>query len=93
MSEEARCAGACLTHCCKIHGCKYRDPNCPVANNKQEGIAGCEECGLEAEGYYGCSDKDAWDMILEIVAEIHSLPPESFAQRKKDLIAIVRKYI
>ncbi len=35
---------ACRTHCCLLHGCKYRDTNCPVANGvvKQEYL--CEQC-------------------------------------------------
>ena len=33
-----------ITHCCKWHGCKYGDPDCPVVLElaRQEYI--CEEC-------------------------------------------------
>lgn len=36
--------GVHRTHCCKIHGCKYGDPECPVENGaiKQEYL--CEDC-------------------------------------------------
>lgn len=31
------------THCCKIHGCKYEDEDCPVVLGTEKGIQ-CEEC-------------------------------------------------
>jgi hypothetical protein len=30
-------------HCCRIHGCKYGDPGCPVTNGEELGIE-CEDC-------------------------------------------------
>ena len=39
------------THCCKLHGCKYGDPNCPVANGniKQDYVCHtCYEDGIES---------------------------------------------
>ncbi len=34
-------------HCCVIHGCKYCDPDCPVATKKQRQSFLCEECDFE----------------------------------------------
>ena len=52
--------GVHITHCCKWHGCKYGDPDCPVASGavKQEYL--CEWCieELENEGYYKQKLKD-----------------------------------
>ena len=46
--------GVHITHCCKWHGCKYGDPDCPVVSGevKQEYL--CEWCieELEQEDYY-----------------------------------------
>lgn len=46
--------GVHVTHCCKWHGCKYGDPDCPVASGeiKQEYL--CDYCDelLEEEDYY-----------------------------------------
>ena len=36
------------THCCSIHGCKYGDEDCPVANGKTHGIK-CESCFSDEE--------------------------------------------
>ena len=31
-------------HCCKFHGCKYGDENCPVVNGKVEQLYPCWNC-------------------------------------------------
>lgn len=30
-------------HCCRYHGCKYGDDDCPVVAGLEEGVA-CEQC-------------------------------------------------
>lgn len=51
--------GVHAAHCCKWHGCKYGDPDCPVASGKiiQEYL--CYDCykQLEKEDYYKWSLK------------------------------------
>jgi hypothetical protein len=37
------------THCCKIHGCKYNDPDCPVEFGDLMGVY-CDECVESAKG-------------------------------------------
>lgn len=46
--------GVHATHCCKWHGCKYGDPDCPVVLGKIEQVYLCEDCGyyLKEEKYY-----------------------------------------
>lgn len=46
--------GVHATHCCKWHGCKYGDPDCPVSNGEVEQEYLCEDCYtiLEDEAYY-----------------------------------------
>ena len=41
-------------HCCKWHGCKYGDPDCPVETGKIEQEYICEWCSemLRDEDYY-----------------------------------------
>lgn len=34
----------CVGHCCLIHGCKYSNTNCPVANGEEEQEFPCEYC-------------------------------------------------
>ena len=34
-------------HCCVIHGCKYCDPDCPVADGSQQQDYTCESCGWD----------------------------------------------
>jgi hypothetical protein len=46
--------GVHAAHCCKWHGCKYGDPDCPVANGEVEQEYQCEDCWhiLKEERYY-----------------------------------------
>ena len=46
--------GVHAAHCCKWHGCKYGDKDCPVVNGKVEQEYPCEYCSdeLEEEDYY-----------------------------------------
>lgn len=37
--------GVHATHCCKLHGCKYGDDDCPVETGKVEQVYLCEQCG------------------------------------------------
>lgn len=39
--------GVHRTHCCVLHGCKYGDDNCPVANNRIKQDYVCETCSAE----------------------------------------------
>ena len=36
-------------HCCKEHGCKYSEQQCPVVNGKIEQAFPCEECNFDRE--------------------------------------------
>ncbi len=53
-----------ITHCCKWHGCKYGDPDCPVVLGlaRQEYI--CEECN---DDLY---NKDYFRQSLQNIEEI-----------------------
>lgn len=46
--------GVHAAHCCKWHGCKYGDTDCPVVFGKVEQEWPCEYCNtvLEEEEYY-----------------------------------------
>ena len=46
--------GVHAAHCCRWHGCKYGDPDCPVANGGVEQEYQCEDCWhtLKEERYY-----------------------------------------
>lgn len=43
------------THCCKKHGCKYRDEDCPVELGLIEGLISCEQDTYN-EGCSGMND-------------------------------------
>lgn len=36
--------GTHISHCCAMHGCKYRDEDCPVALNTEEQTQACPYC-------------------------------------------------
>ena len=46
--------GVHASHCCKWHGCKYGDKDCPVVLGKVEQEYPCEWCSeeLKDEKYY-----------------------------------------
>ena len=46
--------GVHAAHCCKWHGCKYGDPDCPVTTGEVEQKYTCEDCWhiLREEDYY-----------------------------------------
>lgn len=46
--------GVHISHCCKWHGCKYGDSDCPVVTGKVKQEYLCESCfeDLENEVYY-----------------------------------------
>ena len=41
--------GVHASHCCKWHGCKYGDPDCPVVSGEVEQKYLCEDCDWELE--------------------------------------------
>jgi hypothetical protein len=58
--------GVHAAHCCKWHGCKYGDKDCPVVSGEVEQLYPCMFCDdlLEREGYF----KRALEDIAEIKA-------------------------
>ncbi len=41
--------GAHASHCCAVHGCKYGDRDCPVADGRIPQDHACEICSLTDE--------------------------------------------
>lgn len=50
-------AGVHAAHCCKIHGCKYGESDCPVVLEKVEAKYSCEWCQEEREVMDACMKK------------------------------------
>lgn len=46
--------GVHIAHCCKFHGCKYGDEDCPVVDGLAEQAYLCMDCfdDLQNEDYY-----------------------------------------
>lgn len=42
---EVDTIGVHAAHCCKKHGCKYMDDDCPIVTGKVEQMYPCGECG------------------------------------------------
>lgn len=40
---------SCRSHCCRRHGCKYAEPNCPVAKGRVTQDHPCEQCTYALE--------------------------------------------
>lgn len=41
--------GVHQTHCCKFHGCKYGEPDCPVVKGLIQQYYLCEYCHIDLE--------------------------------------------
>jgi len=39
--------GVHRAHCCRLHGCKYGDEDCPVAKGEVNQFFPCEACGQD----------------------------------------------
>lgn len=48
--ESKRCVHT--EHCCKIHGCKYGDDGCPVADETKSQSMPCQVCREQEEDWY-----------------------------------------
>lgn len=48
-SKDDRCVHT--EHCCKIHGCKYGNDNCPVMTEQKDQSFLCETCYWYIEEY------------------------------------------
>jgi DNA-directed RNA polymerase subunit RPC12/RpoP len=47
-------------HCCKLHGCKYRDPFCTVVKLEKEQEYLCEDCSSD-----GITSLKMLDAVME----------------------------
>ena len=62
--------GAHPTHCCKWHGCKYGDPDCPVVTGKVKQVYLCEDC------YESLKEEDYYRWVVKIINEIKEFEKE-----------------
>ena len=76
------------THCCIIHGCKYCEEDCPVANGKVQQEYSCEDCEsfyrLGLEPYFHIVSPKEIILIKEKYQKFVVLPenaPVSLGQR------------
>ena len=69
--------GVHISHCCVLHGCKYRDEDCVVATGKMEQTYICEECS--DYGIYSIQDMKfiqslhCCDDLINLVKHIEDL--------------------
>jgi len=70
------------THCCVIHGCKYNDEHCPVANGqiKQEYV--CRDCN-ELKGW-NCMDEVKAEVKKHMSGLLPYVTPEQYAEHWAD---------
>ena len=53
------------THCCVLHGCKYRDDDCPVVNRRTRQQFCCESCHDECLDSIPDPDWLDYDVLLQ----------------------------
>ena len=64
--------GAHITHCCVMHGCKYREDDCPVVNEIVEQEYVCETCS----DYEGIQSLEDLKEHLQLYQEVEELKKE-----------------
>ena len=57
--------GVHKNHCCKRHGCKYGQDDCPVASGEVEQLYPCESCGWEDGNRRFVLLKAAYDLLMK----------------------------
>ena len=70
------------THCCVIHGCKYNDEHCPVANGqiKQEYV--CRDCN-ELKGW-NCMDEVKAEVKKSMGGSLPYVTPDQYKEHWAD---------
>lgn len=88
--------GVHVAHCCKWHGCKYGDPDCPVANGEAEQEYLCEDCSniLEEEDlpevvYYRKEDAVA---CLKCLPSANAVLKSDFERLQAEHDALIKNY-
>jgi hypothetical protein len=56
--------GVHKSHCCKWHGCKYGDKNCPVVSGEEMQLYLCEDC------YEDLREEEYHKQVLKNIEEI-----------------------
>ena len=64
-----------ISHCCKWHGCKYGDFNCPVVTGKVKQEYLCEDC------YDTIAEEEYYRQILQDIEEM-----KQFKENKKKIL-------
>lgn len=67
-------------HCCRIHGCKYGDDDCPVWLGYKSQSYPCESCGTY---YYSSSDDDEY--IIPDLKDVPKVRYSEFLERRAKL--------
>lgn len=83
------------SHCCKVHGCKYGDRDCPVVLGKEEGIF-CEECietmeRLEKQFFIPLKDRPMYSES-EVRVLFDALSEAEQALRSVGVVLLADKY-
>lgn len=67
--------GRHVNNCCKVHGCKYGDKDCPVTSGAFEAEAPCADCGITL-----LCDKHNWGFLyFGYDEEAVTVDPPTFA--------------
>lgn len=61
------------SHCCKVHGCKYGDDDCPVYTGSEQGVM-CEMCEWDLHDPVQIELRELRDEVKRLVAEINGKP-------------------
>ena len=88
--------GVHRTHCCVLHGCKYGDEDCPVANGEIKQDYTCESCSMDSIKkveeikylleFRNVSDKDLLDDLIGMCfkhVNLAFIPREELEERDK----------
>jgi hypothetical protein len=72
------------THCCKTHGCKYGDEDCPVVLGIVKQKYDCESCDWERSHWYKFSENPPKKNGYYLFFNPHSLPWVDYFRTTED---------
>ncbi len=83
--------GVHAAHCCRLHGCKYGDEDCPVASGAIKQEYTCEDCDYDLED---CDPKrEGTAETLELIELLNKVRETYRSLPRKQLRAVLKNVL
>ena len=88
-----------ISHCCKKHGCKYGDADCPVVKGEAKQKYPCENCGSDEDIIKSLSeDAQFFYYVGKIISIADSISDEEYRKaeefvRGQSKVSVLKAYL